>query len=88
MRSIRAGSWYFNPDYARATYRCYYDPSKRYYDIGFRCVRGGSPEDQKIRGGAWYYDPPPARPTYRSYDDPDGDGGGDYIGFRCARRIA
>jgi len=37
-RSLRGGSWYFDPAYLRATFRSWLVQEFRLYDIGFRCL--------------------------------------------------
>lgn len=36
---LRGGSWFSDPVIARCATRFDFDPSSRYYDVGFRCVR-------------------------------------------------
>src|SRR5262245_46654442 len=38
-RVVRGGSWGNDQGYARASYRAYYAPGNRYYDVGLRVVR-------------------------------------------------
>ena len=38
-RVIRGGSWYFVPAYVRCALRYFYDPSNRFYSVGFRLLR-------------------------------------------------
>ncbi|MDD2332137.1 MAG: SUMF1/EgtB/PvdO family nonheme iron enzyme, partial [Candidatus Cloacimonetes bacterium] len=39
-RSLRGGSWYFNSNLCRVSYRyCSVDPLGRYYDFGVRVLR-------------------------------------------------
>jgi formylglycine-generating enzyme required for sulfatase activity len=39
QKVLRGGSWYFNPDYARCTYRYWDYPEVRNDLVGFRCAR-------------------------------------------------
>ncbi|MBY0401910.1 SUMF1/EgtB/PvdO family nonheme iron enzyme [Myxococcota bacterium] len=38
-RSVRGGSWFGGPWYARASYRLWFDPAGRVPDLGFRCAQ-------------------------------------------------
>ncbi|MDX2072580.1 MAG: formylglycine-generating enzyme family protein [Haliscomenobacter sp.] len=42
-RVLRGGSWYFNPQDCRPSYRSYDPPSSRNNDVGFRVVLGSPP---------------------------------------------
>ena len=86
MSSIHGGAWDDNPNFARASYRSGDHPSIRYYDTGFRCVRGASLAHRSIRGGSWCRNPNYARASNRYYFDPSLRRYN--IGFRCVRRVA
>jgi formylglycine-generating enzyme required for sulfatase activity len=38
-RVLRGGSWFYNRHVARASYRYHYDPTDRFFNVGFRVVR-------------------------------------------------
>jgi serine/threonine-protein kinase len=35
---IRGGSWSEEPDFVRSSYRSWYNPNAKYFNLGFRCV--------------------------------------------------
>ena len=39
---LRGGSWFNYGIVCRSAYRCYDTPDPRYYNVGFRVVRGGA----------------------------------------------
>jgi formylglycine-generating enzyme required for sulfatase activity len=38
-RVFRGGSWSESAEYVRSTYRTWYEPDAKYYNLGFRCVK-------------------------------------------------
>ena len=39
MRVLRGGSWVYDPEGLRASFRYRSQPDLRYLDVGFRCAR-------------------------------------------------
>jgi formylglycine-generating enzyme required for sulfatase activity len=40
---VRGGSWYYNPQFVRVSYRGNNGPAYRNYDLGFRCAENTEP---------------------------------------------
>jgi formylglycine-generating enzyme required for sulfatase activity len=38
-RSVRGGSWYYQPQFARASFRNWLEPGSRLDYVGFRCAQ-------------------------------------------------